>query len=79
MVQIFFSQRCPLFNRKLGIGMRVLYASSCWCYVTNTLAIPLSVLVSSRRYIPAGSQPAAALCASDRELLPLLMNPANAA
>jgi hypothetical protein len=56
--QIFFSQRCPLFNRKLSVGMRILYGSSCWCYVTNTLAIPLSMMVRSLagNAMPAASQ-----------------------
>ncbi len=44
-MQIFFSARCPLFNKRLSLGMRILYASSCWSYVTNTLAIPLTIMV----------------------------------
>jgi len=29
----------------LTLGMRLLYTSVTWCYITNTLAVPCSVLV----------------------------------
>ncbi len=43
--QVLFSRYCPLFDSGLTIGMRLLYTSVTWCYITNTLAVPTAVLV----------------------------------
>jgi hypothetical protein len=42
---VFFSGRCPLLNSGLSIGQRLLYTGACWSYITNTVAVPLAVLV----------------------------------
>ncbi len=44
-MQVLFSRQCPLLDTSLTIGMRLLYTSVTWCYITNTLAVPTSVLV----------------------------------
>jgi cellulose synthase/poly-beta-1,6-N-acetylglucosamine synthase-like glycosyltransferase len=44
-MQVLFSRYCPLLDTGLTLGMRLLYTSVTWCYVTNTLAVPCSVLV----------------------------------
>lgn len=43
--QVLFSRKCPLLDTGLTLGMRLLYTSVTWCYVTNTFAVPCSVLV----------------------------------
>jgi len=45
LMQVLFSRNCPLFDSGLTIGMRLLYTSVTWCYITNTFAVPCSVLV----------------------------------
>jgi hypothetical protein len=42
---VLFSGYCPLLDTGLTLGMRLLYTSVTWCYITNTLAVPCSVLV----------------------------------
>ena len=42
---MLFSKSCPLFDTGLTIGMRLLYTSVTWCYITNTFAVPAAVLV----------------------------------
>jgi hypothetical protein len=42
---VLFSEHCPLLDGKLSMGMRLLYTSVTWCYISNTIAVPLSVLV----------------------------------
>ena len=44
-LQVLFSSYCPLFDTGLTLGMRLLYTSVTWCYITNTFAVPCSVLV----------------------------------
>lgn len=44
-MQVLFSGYCPLLDTGLTLGMRLLYTSVTWCYITNTLAVPCSVLV----------------------------------
>lgn len=44
-LQVLFSRYCPLLDTGLTIGMRLLYTSVTWCYITNTFAVPCSVLV----------------------------------
>jgi len=44
-MQVLFSSYCPLFDTGLTLGMRLLYTSVTWCYITNTFAVPCSVLV----------------------------------
>eukprot|EP00878_Enallax_costatus_P000276 GHUV01000347.1.p1 GENE.GHUV01000347.1~~GHUV01000347.1.p1 ORF type:complete len:1266 (+),score=343.56 GHUV01000347.1:286-4083(+) len=44
-MQVLFSRYCPLLDTGLTIGMRLLYTSVTWCYITNTFAVPCSVLV----------------------------------
>ena len=43
--QVLFSKSCPLFDTGLTIGMRLLYTSVTWSYITNTFAVPCAVLV----------------------------------
>jgi hypothetical protein len=45
MLQVLFSKHCPLFDTGLTLGMRLLYTSVTWNYITNSLAVPCSVLV----------------------------------
>jgi hypothetical protein len=42
---VLFSEHCPLLDGKLSMGMRLLYTSVTWCYISNTIAVPLSVFV----------------------------------
>jgi endoglucanase len=42
---VLFSKHCPLLEGKLSMGMRMLYTSVTWCYISNTIAVPLSVFV----------------------------------
>jgi endoglucanase len=42
---VLFSRACPLFDTGLTIGMRLLYTSVTWSYITNTFAVPCAVLV----------------------------------
>lgn len=42
---MLFSRACPLFDTGLTIGMRLLYTSVTWSYITNTFAVPCAVLV----------------------------------
>jgi hypothetical protein len=42
---VFFSSKCPLLNGGLSIGHRLLYTGACWCYITNTFAVPLAIMV----------------------------------
>ncbi len=44
-MQIFFSGRCPMLNGGLSLGQRLLYTTTCWCYITNVFAVPMAVLV----------------------------------
>ena len=44
-MQVLFSRYCPLFDTGLTLGMRLLYTSVTWCYITNSFAVPTSVLV----------------------------------
>ncbi|KIZ03555.1 hypothetical protein MNEG_4408 [Monoraphidium neglectum] len=44
-MQVLFSRACPLFDTGLTIGMRLLYTSVTWSYITNTFAVPCAVLV----------------------------------
>jgi cellulose synthase/poly-beta-1,6-N-acetylglucosamine synthase-like glycosyltransferase len=44
-LQVLFSHYCPLFDTGLTLGMRLLYTSVTWSYITNTFAVPCSVLV----------------------------------
>jgi hypothetical protein len=44
-LQVLFSKHCPLFDTGLTLGMRLLYTSVTWNYITNSLAVPCSVLV----------------------------------
>jgi len=44
-MQVLFSTNCPLFDTGLTLGMRLLYTSVTWCYITNTLAVPCAVFV----------------------------------
>lgn len=44
-MQVLFSKACPLFDTGLPFGMRVLYTSVTWSYITNTLAVPMAILV----------------------------------
>lgn len=45
-IQILFDkQHTPLFDTGLTLGMRLLYTSVTWSYITNTVAVPCSVLV----------------------------------
>lgn len=44
-MQVLFSTHCPLFDTGLTLGMRLLYTSVTWCYITNTLAVPCAVFV----------------------------------
>lgn len=44
-MQVFFSRHNPLFNGGLSLGMRILYFSACWCYITNMVAVPLAIFV----------------------------------
>lgn len=44
-MQVFFSRHNPLIYTGLTFGMRILYFSSCWCYVTNMVAVPLAIIV----------------------------------
>ena len=43
--KVLFSRYCPLFDTGLTLGMRLLYTSVTWCYITNSFAVPTSVLV----------------------------------
>jgi len=40
-----FPSTARLFDLKLSMGMRLLYTSVTWSYITNSLAVPCSVLV----------------------------------
>ncbi|GBF97993.1 six-hairpin glycosidase [Raphidocelis subcapitata] len=44
-MQVLFSRSCPLFDTGLTIGMRLLYTSVTWSYITNTFAVPCAVFV----------------------------------
>ena len=42
---IFSRQHCPLFQRKLGLMMKVLYCSGVWSYIVASIATPTFILV----------------------------------
>ncbi len=42
---MLFSKDCPLFDTRLTLGMRLLYTSVTWSYITNCFAVPVAVLV----------------------------------
>eukprot|EP00879_Flechtneria_rotunda_P009977 GHRR01010433.1.p1 GENE.GHRR01010433.1~~GHRR01010433.1.p1 ORF type:complete len:1225 (+),score=296.26 GHRR01010433.1:1011-4685(+) len=45
-MQVLFSwEHTPLFDTSLTLGMRLLYTSVTWSYITNTIAVPVNVLV----------------------------------
>ena len=44
-MQVLFSRHCPFFDFGLSLSMRWLYTSVTWSYITNTLAVPVTVLV----------------------------------
>eukprot|EP00879_Flechtneria_rotunda_P033253 GHRR01036815.1.p1 GENE.GHRR01036815.1~~GHRR01036815.1.p1 ORF type:complete len:135 (-),score=25.28 GHRR01036815.1:9-413(-) len=45
-LQVLFSwEHTPLFDTSLTLGMRLLYTSVTWSYITNTIAVPANVLV----------------------------------
>lgn len=39
---LFDKQHTPLFDTGLTLGMRLLYTSVTWSYITNTVAVPCS-------------------------------------
>ena len=44
--QIMFSrEHCPLFQRKLSVGMRIMYCSGVWSYIVGALTAPLYILI----------------------------------
>lgn len=43
--QVLFSKECPLLDTGLTWDMRALYFGVTWSYITNTFAVPCSVLV----------------------------------
>jgi hypothetical protein len=65
---VLFSRHCPLFDTRLSLGMRVLYTSVTWCYITNTIAVPLSVTIPfialTAGYFPLVITPAFAVAAT---------------
>jgi hypothetical protein len=34
-----------MLNGGLSLGQRLLYTTTCWCYITNVFAVPMAVLV----------------------------------
>ena len=42
---MFSREHCPLFQRKLSVGMRILYCSGVWSYIVGALTAPLYILI----------------------------------
>jgi endoglucanase len=43
--QVFWSEECPLFDRRLNLFHRVAYSSTCASYLSTALSVPVLNLV----------------------------------